>query len=237
MHLPQPQGARDKLWYFRAAPLFAGAGEALLARLAAASTMRHVPAHRTVYRPGSPSSTVYLLKEGQVRLARLDASGNEATIAILGPLDLFGEQAVAGEEVREDTAQAMVPSLICDIPRGDFLAAINSSPALAVNVRRLFGLRVHRLESRLADLLFKGAEARLCTVLLQLATDRGQAVGDGAVDIPLMLTARELGYLAGLSRPTTSLLLSNLRREGLIEGSARRLRLKALPRLRERAEQ
>lgn len=40
MPVPQPHGARDKLWYFRAAPVFAGAGEALLARLAAASTMR-----------------------------------------------------------------------------------------------------------------------------------------------------------------------------------------------------
>lgn len=227
--------SRDKLWYFKAAPVFAGTGLPILERLMAASTMRQIPARQTIYRAGDRPDMVYLLKEGQVRLTRTDAEGHEATIAILGPLDLFGEQSLSDAQSREESAQAMTPSLICDMPRGEFLAALEGSPSLTVNVMHLLTRRIQRLESRLADLLFKGAEARLCTVLLQLVADHGRPAEGGAVDVPLTLTARDLGLLAGLARPTTAMLLSDLRQAGLIETSRGRLRLLDVGRLRRRA--
>lgn len=231
----EPEGRRDKLWYFKAAPLFVGAGEALLARLAAASTMRSLRPGQVVYALGAPATVAYLLKEGQVRLVRSDEAGSEATVAILGPLDLFGEQALAGADTRQERAEAMVESLICDIPRADFLAALESSPPLSIALRNLFGRRIRDLECRVADLVFKGAEARLCTVLLGLAGEHGEAAPKGSVEISLRLTARDLGHLAGLTRPTTSQLLSKLRHEGLVEGGPRRLRLLETAELRRRA--
>lgn len=230
-----PFGPGDKLQYFAAAPVFAGAGRSLLARLAAASTMRRVGARHTIYRPGDPSDTIYLIDDGQVRLFRLDQEGDEATVAVLGPLELFGERALAGEVTREEGAEAMVASLICDIPRGDFLAVLEASPDLILRLSRLFALRTRRLESRLADLIFKGAEARLCTVLLELAADHGHAASDGSIEIRLRLTARDLGRLAGLGRQTTSTLLTGLRRQRLIDGTLARLRLLGLEALRRRA--
>ncbi len=188
-----------------------------------------------IYRSGDPSDMVYLISAGQVRLVRCDDEGEETTIAIVGPLDLFGERALAGEEAREEGTEAMVPSLICDIPRGDFLAALDDSPGLAVSLSRLFALRTRRLECRLTDLIFKGAEARLCTVLLELAADHGRRASDGSIEIPLTLTARDLGRLAGLGRQTTSTLLTCLRRQGLVEREPWQLRLVGLEGLRRRA--
>ncbi len=225
----------DKLWYFTSTSLFAGAGQPPLARLAAASTMRRVSPRQMIYRSGDASDMVYLISAGQVRLFRCDAEGEETTIAVLGPLELFGERALAGEEAREEGAEAMVASLVCDIPRGDFLAALEGSPELAFRLSRLFALRTRRLECRLTDLIFKGAEARLCTVLLELAADHGRRAADGSIEIPLTLTARDFGRLAGLGRQTTSTLLTCLRRQGLVEGDPRRLRLVELGGLRRRA--
>jgi CRP/FNR family transcriptional regulator len=228
-------GPRDKVWYFKAAPLFAGAGDAVRERLAAASTMRRVRPGQVVYSVGAPATMVYLLKEGQVRLVRSDEGGSEATVAVLGPLDLFGEQSLAGGDAREERAEAMVESLICDIPRADFLAALESSPPLSVALRNLFGRRIRQLESRVTDLVFKDAETRLCTVLVRLAEEHGTIAPNGTAEIPLRLTARDLGHLAGLTRPTASQILSRLRHAGLVEGGARRLRLLGLDELRRRA--
>ncbi len=226
----------DKCWYFESAPIFAGAGAPLLARLAAVSTMRRVRSGGQVYLAGDRADTVYLLKEGQVRLARLGPDGEEATIALLGPLDIFGERAIAGDEAREDMAIAVAPSLICDIPRAEFVALLEACPPFRVNVFRLFIVRTARLGCRLIDLAFKGAEGRLCTVLLQLGIDRGRPGPDGTLDVPLAVSARELGRLAGLGRQTTSTLLTALAREGLVERHFWGLRLRTLEALRIRAE-
>lgn len=226
----------DKSWYFKSAPIFAGAGAPLLERLAAVSTMRRVRPGGQIYLAGDPAATVYLLKEGQVRLAHLGPDGEETTIAVLGPLDIFGERAIAGDEARSETATAVTSSLICDIPRAEFLALLEVCQALRVNVFRLFIVRTARLESRLIDLVFKGAEARLCTVLLQLGADRGRPALEGALDVPVAVSTRELGRLAGLGRQTTSTLLSALARVGLVERHLWGLRLRGLERLRARAE-
>lgn len=230
-----PDGQRDKLWYFKAAPLFAGSGEALRARLAEASTMRRVRSGQIVYSAGAPATIVYLLKEGQVRLVRSDESGREATIAVLGPLDLFGEQALVGAEARDERAEAMVDSLVCDIPRGAFVAAADASPPLSIALRNLFGLRVRQLEARVTDLVFKSAEARLCTVLAGLAARYGRTRPDGSVDLSLKLKVRDLGHLAGLMRPTASQLLSRLRQDGLVDGEPRCLRILRLSDIQRRA--
>lgn len=230
-----PHGQRDKLWYFKAAPLFVGSGDALRARLAEASTMRRIRARQIVYSAGAPASMVYLLKEGQVRLVRSDESGREATIAVLGPLDLFGEQAVVGAEARDERAEAVVDSLVCDIPREAFLAATGASAPLSIALRNLFGLRVRQLEARVTDLVFKSAEARLCTVLAGLADRHGRSRPDGSVDLTLKLKVRDLGHLAGLMRPTASQLLSKLRQDGLLEGEPRSLHLLRLADIRRRA--
>ena len=227
----------DKLWYFKSAPIFAAAGAPLLSRLAAVSTMRRVPPGCRVYREGDPARLVYLLKEGQVRLLRLSPEGQEMTVALLGPLDLFGERALASEAPREESAEAVVPSLVCDIPRAEFLAVLDACPPLRLDLCRLFVLRTARLESRLADLVFKGAEARLCTVLLRLAIERGRPGPAGAFDVPLPVSARELGRLAGLGRQTASTLFTGLVREGLVERHLWGLRLRELTALRSRAEQ
>lgn len=231
-----PGVAQEKLWYFKSAPIFAAAGASLLARLAAASTMRRVATGSRVYREGDPARFVYLLKEGQVRLLRLSTEGQELTMALLGPLDVFGERALASEGQREESAQAVVPSLVCDIPRGEFLALLESCPPLRLDVYRLFLVRTARLESRLADLVFKGAEARLCTVLLGLATERGRPGPPGALDVPLPVSPRELGRLAGLGRQTASTLFTGLVRNGLVERHLWGLRLRDLTTLRARAE-
>jgi CRP-like cAMP-binding protein len=190
-----------------------------------------VRAGRVVYSAGAPATIVYLLKEGQVRLVRSDEAGREATIAVLGPLDLFGEQALAGAEERDERAEAMVDSLVCDIPREAFFAAAEASPPLSIGLRNLFGLRVRQLESHVTDLVFKDAEARLCTVLVGLAARYGRPQPDGAVEIALRLRVEDIGHLAGVTRPTASHLLSRLREEGLLEGDARRLRIRRLPEL------
>src|SRR5512138_3913660 len=62
--------------------------------------------HRgTIYRQGEPARTVFCVLDGQVTLARVNASGEILTTAVMIAGDFFGS-ALGGADKAEDTAKA-----------------------------------------------------------------------------------------------------------------------------------
>jgi len=47
--------------------------------------------HQATYFPGQPGDTVFLLKEGHVKISQVNAKRQEATICLLEPGEIFGE--------------------------------------------------------------------------------------------------------------------------------------------------
>ncbi|NIM60933.1 MAG: helix-turn-helix domain-containing protein, partial [Acidobacteria bacterium] len=93
--------------------------------------------------------------------------------------------------------------------------AIRSTPAVVFSVATQVEGRFKRLESRIEDLVFRSALARVAHILLQLADDFGET--DGArTKIPIRLTHTELAKLVGTSRPTTSIAIGELEDDSLI---------------------
>lgn len=53
-----------------------------------------------VYSAGDKAGSLYILKEGKIKVSRLSENGKELTMDILRPGDIFGELVLAGEEGR-----------------------------------------------------------------------------------------------------------------------------------------
>jgi CRP/FNR family transcriptional regulator len=169
----------------------------------------------TVYFPGDPSDTLYTLHHGRVRLAYLEENGRRLTLAIMSAGELFGEAALAGEEKRRWIAEALEDTVLCMIHKDDFLRIARRNPQLALKISTLMGERLVEIENKLEDLLFKGVHARLARTLLQLAERYGEPKADG-VHIRFRFTHEELAHLIGSTRETTSLILGEFERQGLL---------------------
>ena len=76
--------------------------------------------HEPIYFPGQPADTVYLLKQGRIEISRVNEKGQEATICLLEPGEIFGEVEALGGMLRETLVQALEPVLVCEITREDF---------------------------------------------------------------------------------------------------------------------
>lgn len=172
-------------------------------------------AGETIYLPGDPSDTVYTLHRGRVRLSYLDESGRRLTFAIIGRGQLFGETALVSEGPRRWVAEAIEDTTLCIVHKGDLLSFTHRNPKLVLKIIKLIGERMVEIESKLEHLLFKDARARLAGTLSQLGQDFGERGAEG-VRIGFTLTHQELAYLIGASRETTSAILGELEREGLI---------------------
>ncbi|HAK54315.1 MAG TPA: hypothetical protein DCP38_02350 [Acidobacteria bacterium] len=215
----------SKLWYLQRLRLLDVLDSSQKAVVEEASQMSEIRRRERIYLPGDPSDQIYLLKAGVVKIAVLGPDGREVILAFLYPGDVFGELAVVDDAPRDHYAEAYEDAVVCAIDRTLFLRMMRECPELGYQVTKLMGFRLRTFRSRVEELLYKSAHARVAHALLDLATQHG--IGDAqGIMIPLRLSQRDIANLVGLTRETVNSVLKDFRQKLLIETDRRSIRVK-----------
>jgi len=219
-HMEQPSSSTNKLWYLKHIRLFDGISPSDMQEMEKITRMEEVKKRQPLYLPGDPSSNVYLLKKGRVKIANTAPSGKEVTFEILEPGEVFGELEVLEDAPRSTSAETLDDALICVIPRKDFDQYLAMHPAVTVKLTKLIGLRLRKIQSRVEDLVFRDVPARLANLLSELSKTEGVADQQG-IRLNVKLTHQEMANLIGCSRETVSTIMGQFRDEGLIQMDGR----------------
>ncbi|WP_187299282.1 Crp/Fnr family transcriptional regulator [Nitrospira moscoviensis] len=182
--------------------------------------MEEVKKRQPLYLPGDPSSSVYLLKRGRVKIASTAPNGKEVTFEILEAGDVFGELDVLQDAPRSTSAETLDDALICVIPRKDFDQYLAMHPNVTIKLTKLIGLRLKKIQSRVEDLVFREVPARLAHLLSELGKTEGVAEKQG-IRLKVKLTHQEMANLIGCSRETVSTTMGQFRDDGLIQMDGR----------------
>lgn len=216
--------SQAKYWHLRQVELFDGMASGDLKDLGDRVETELVEQGRDIYRAGDLSDRVYLLKSGKLKLWRESDDGKEFILYFMGPGDLFGELAIAEQEVRTETATVLEDAFVCSVGCQDFERFLSRQPSLALRISRVIGERKQRLEQRVLDLVTKDVRTRLAHALAELAEDFGEEGEDG-VRIDLRLTQSDLAHLVGSTRETTSTVFNEFRRAGFVDSEGRTVRV------------
>ena len=214
--MSQPSISPNKLWYLKHIKLFSGLSQAELQEMERITRMQEIKKKQPVYLPGDPANTVYLLKKGRVKIASSAPSGKEVTFEILEAGEIFGELEVMEDSPRETQAEALDDALICAIRREDFDRYLSEHPNLSVKLTKLIGRRLRKIQTRVEDLVFRDAPARLAHLLLELSKSDGAPDGAG-IRLQARLTHQEMANLIGCSRETVSTIIGQFRDQRLIQ--------------------
>lgn len=184
-----------------------------LYRLVKAADELRMPRGDILYRRGEEAPSVWLVRHGHVRLV-LDGRGDERTVAVAGPWELFGEEAMVPGSGRPYTAVAGERCVVSSLAGPDVRNVLRTSQHtlttyLEVKERELQLLRDANGGPR------PTTRQRLAAVLLDLA-DRLAAEEEG-IHVPHWFTHRELGDLAGAHRSTVTTTLNDWIYEGILE--------------------
>lgn len=221
-----------KIWYIKkTGGLFSGLSAAEQEWLAQISKMVTCQRKHHFYLSDELSDAIYLVKEGKVRLGKVNQNGDEITLDVLGPGEIFGELAITDEQQRSHFAEATEDSLVCIFPREKFQKFLVEHQELTFKVMKLIGFRLREMESRLQDLTFQPVAERLQTALLRLAEKHGVQEGNGR--IKLSITQKDIAYLVGATRESVAEELGVLKRAGLIETSYRAITMTNIDSLRQ----
>jgi CRP/FNR family transcriptional regulator, cyclic AMP receptor protein len=175
---------------------------------------RSVRAGEFLYHMGESARSVYLVRSGLIKTGVVSPGGQELTLEIHQPGDVFGELCLCGGE-RRDHAVALEESDVVEIPLDRLIGRLREDPAAALDFAASACEHLQHAYERLRSLSVESAIGRLSRALLELAASLGEPSPEG-IRIRHHLTQEELGRLIGARREVVSGLLNQLRDAGLI---------------------
>jgi CRP/FNR family cyclic AMP-dependent transcriptional regulator len=204
----------DKLGLLRGVPLFASVPDRELEVLADRLGKRTFGKGMIIFHGGSLGQTLYIIESGLVRIFSLSESGQELTVNLYGPGQIFGEMALLDRRPRSAGALCMERTVTYTLRRDAFERCLERNPALVHGVTELLIARLRYTTSHLESLAFLDVYGRVAEKLLELGERYGRQ-GDG-VKIDLRLTQAELATWLAASRESVNKVLSSFREQGLI---------------------
>jgi CRP/FNR family transcriptional regulator, cyclic AMP receptor protein len=179
----------------RQVPLFAELAPEQLQSLSKELTEEQFPAGTRIFSPGDASTSLYLIREGKVKVV-LPGAAEEVVLAILGDGDFFGELSICDGRPRSAGVVALESTSTYVLPREAFLRFIETHPPAATHVLSVLACRLRETSERLSETVFLDLPARLAKRLLQLASLCGRETERGA-RIDRTLTVDDLASLVG----------------------------------------
>ncbi len=170
---------------------------------------------------GEPAGHVLVLREGWVKVWKLDEEGADSVIAVRGPGEILGETGLITGGGRAATVTALHAVTALTVPRPRFTAFLKEHSCAWPEVLGSTARRLAESDERIVALGGRHGAARLALFVLKLAADSGSPHAGGGVRIP-PLSQAELGSCVDSSRETVARAMREWRRRGLVETGWRR---------------
>jgi CRP/FNR family cyclic AMP-dependent transcriptional regulator len=208
-----PPGAPE---FLSSLPLFADLTEDQLAQIAKRVQRRTFAFGITLFHQDMPGTMMYMIESGSVRVISIGRTGQELTLNVLGPGELFGELSLLDGQQRSATAITLAPTVAWLLSQADLKEFMHKYPPVNQAMILILVERVRSIARRLEAMTFQDVLGRLAYELLSLAERSGQP-SDKGVEITIPLTQVDLATMVGATRESVNKSVSILRSKGLID--------------------
>jgi len=171
------------------------------------------PRKQGIFAQGDSADAVFHIQTGRVKLTVVSKIGKEATIAILGDGDFFGEGSLAGQALRMGSATALTDCAVLRIDKQAMMEALHREHEFSDLFVAYLLARNIRYEEDLVDQLFNSSEKRLARVLLLLAHFGKE---DQPETVVPKISQEMLAEMIGTTRSRVSFFMNRFRKLGFI---------------------
>jgi len=140
------ENSKSNLESFAGSSLFKDMNPEEQAVLGGFFTERTMTEGTTVFLENMPGESLYLVLQGTVQISKMLAEGEEKTLVILGPEDIFGEMAILDGAPRSASARVAENARLLCMKKADFDLLCEKNPRLGLllmrNIIRVFSQRI-----------------------------------------------------------------------------------------------
>jgi CRP/FNR family transcriptional regulator, cyclic AMP receptor protein len=185
-----------------------------------------------IFREGDPAEYFHIVKEGTVKCVKSTPDGKECTLKMLMPGDLFCCDAAAfNGACHPGSAQPMGDVSILRMPKKAYFSMLRRSPDAALEIIKYLGNRLHEAQEKTKILALDRADQRLAALLIDLGARNGVKEPEG-IRLTMRLTRQDMANMVGTTTETVIRIMSRFKRDRLVSGTANRLVILNLDRLK-----
>lgn len=218
---------KDALWYLQNIDFFKDVDKSILEKIKQKTTLKSFEKNSFVYFQDEKPSSIFFVKNGRVKIGTYSDDGREVIKTILENGEVFGEQFLLGNTKMDNYAQAMEPSCLLVIERGEFQKIMERNNFMALRMAKIFGKRLQKLEKKFEALIFKDARSRIVDFIKEMADETGKTVGYETL-IMHSLTHLDIARITATSRQTVTTVLNGLREDNQIYFDRKRILVRDL---------
>jgi CRP-like cAMP-binding protein len=148
--------------------LLQNASSSSVERLAKAHESRSFPRGSLIYHQGSPNSRIYCISSGLVKVYHASTRGTRHILHLVGAGDFLGmPQLLGGRPLAEHSAEAVIPTVACQIEGETIMKTLETDPQVTFNVLQSLARSLQRAETRFLEHVNLSGPRRLANLLVQ----------------------------------------------------------------------
>ncbi|MEH7246626.1 Crp/Fnr family transcriptional regulator [Neobacillus niacini] len=153
-----------------------------------------------IFREGDHSETLFVVKEGLIKLTKTSAEGKEQIVRLLFPGDFFGLFSLLRDENHYMNAEPVQETVICLIEKKDFLQTMERNSDLSFRFLLAMNDRLYEADETVGNMSLLEVEQRLARALV-LFHDK-MNTKTGAFTLPI--TKKDLASFIGTTPESVS---------------------------------
>jgi CRP/FNR family transcriptional regulator, cyclic AMP receptor protein len=194
--------------WFRSAP------EAFQAQLVEAGRIERLVAGQRLFMRGDADDGLYCVLDGLVRIGAASSTGKEALLAVIEPVNWFGEIALFDNRPRTHNAYAERDSVLFHVPRAALAMLLERTPAYWHVFGLLLTQKLRLAFEAIEEAALLPAAPRVARRLLLMAGGYGEP---GTLRRVLKVPQEDLAMMLALSRQTINQVLKQFESQGALK--------------------
>lgn len=171
---------------------------------------------------GNTINGLYCIRDGKGKLTKLNTNGKEQIIKFVKGGDILGHRSILSEELVGLNAVALEDMHVCFIPKGDILETIRENNNFSLNMIKDISHQLNEANTSISQMAQKPVKDRLAETILNLEEIFGL---DKENCIDVVLTREEIANTIGTATESAIRLLSNLKKDGIIELIGKKIKI------------
>ncbi|MBK9334289.1 MAG: Crp/Fnr family transcriptional regulator [Ignavibacteria bacterium] len=178
---------------------------------------------QTIFNEGNYPSGLFCINKGRVKLSQTGFEGKEQIIRLAKDGDVMGYRSLISGDPYSATATVLEDSKICVIPKNIFFELLRKDVKLTGKIMKLLADDLKFAQNKITNLAQKPVIERLAETLLMLKEYYG--IKDEDAYLNITITREEIANIVGTATETAIRLLSELRKEGILEIEGKKIKI------------
>lgn len=195
-------------------PIFSGLGEEEVSRISSLIRQTDYEKGEQIVTEGTDLGGLFIINSGQVKTFRVTVDGRERILQVLSEGDFLGEKNLLARHPLTYSAEALVATRVCFIPREDFLDLMRDYPDILFNITAELCRRLDRMETMI-QMGATEVAVRMNAMLLEFAAKYGKMTEHGVL-VTMPLSREGIANYIGVTRETVSRKLKEMEEAGIL---------------------